>query len=717
LFEKILMTLLLLASLGAFALRARDLVGYLKLGSGEDRRPRSWAQKLKEQIVVVFGQRKLLQWTIPGLMHFFIFWGFVILFTTIVEAFGAVYQEGFHIPLIGKWGPLGALQDFFVVAVLAGIVVALAIRKIQKPGRFRGSHLKEADYILYAITGIMFTILFTRAAEISLGFFPYPTEWTPVSAGVANLFENFSLEAREAIDTVFLWWHSLIILGFLVYITYSKHLHIITAGINVLFTSERPKGALKPMYIDVEQMSEDDTFGAAKLTDLSWKQLLDGTTCTECGRCQSQCPAWNTGKPLSPKLLIMDIRDHLFEQGAQLLAAKRQGEEQYAAAVEALPALNPEIVEDEVIWDCTTCGACVQACPVNIEHIDTIIDMRRNLVMGESRFPREMQTALQSLETTGNPWGQPPQARIEWTKGTSKQEPLEIPHISEAPDAEILFWVGCAGAYDDRNKKVVYDFARLMQIAGVKFATLGPDENCNGDPARRMGAEYIYQMLAEQNIELMKENKVKKIVTICPHCFNTIFNEYPQFGGTFEVIHHTEYLAELVKEGRLKPQTTIEKKVTYHDPCYLSRHNDVWEGAREVIEAIPGTEYGELHRHGHNTFCCGAGGARMWMEENMGKRVNTERTDEALASASDTLAVGCPFCNIMLSDGITERKADDRMQVRDVAQLLLHSIEIRPSDGDAGGNGSGNGNGNGDGGRSPLSGNGSDPEEEEKEEA
>jgi Fe-S oxidoreductase len=689
LIEKIAMTFAILVALGAFAYRARELAGYLQLGKDEDRKPRDWGRKFKDQLVVVFGQRKLLQWTIPGVMHFFIFWGFVILFTTIIEAFGAVYQEGFHIPLIGKWGPLGALQDLFVVAVLVGIAIALAIRKFQRPGRFRGSHLKEADYILYAITGIMVTILLVRGAEISLGTFPYDTRWTPVSDGVAQAFKEFSFETRAALDTVFLWWHSLIILGFLVYITYSKHLHIITSGLNVLFTSERPKGALKPMYIDVEAMSEDDTFGAAKLTDLTWKQLLDGMTCTECGRCQSQCPAWNTGKPLSPKLLVMDIRDALFEYGPGLLQAKREGEEQFKEAVEALPPLNPDVIEDEVIWDCTTCGACVQACPVNIEHIDAIVDMRRNLVMGESRFPREMQTALQSLETTGNPWGQPPQARVEWTKGTSKQEPLEIPHISEAPDADVLFWVGCAGAYDDRNKKVVYDFAKLMQIAGVKFATLGPEENCNGDPARRMGAEYIYQMLAEQNIELLKENKVKKIVTICPHCFNTIFNEYPQFGGTFEVVHHTEYLAQLVREGRLQPKSPMPERITYHDPCYLSRHNDVWRGAREVIEAIPDTEYGELHRHGHNTFCCGAGGARMWMEENMGKRVNNERTDEALASASDTLATGCPFCNIMLSDGVTERKASDRMQVRDVAQLLMQSIEIVPDTEQAGGNGNG----------------------------
>ena len=686
--EKVVMTVLILASLAAFALRARDLVGFLGLGRPDDRLPRNWGRKLKDQLVVVFGQRKLLQWSIPGVMHFFIFWGFVILFTTIVEAFGAVYQEGFHLPLIGTWGPLGALQDFFVVAVLVGIGMAFAIRKIQRPGRFRGSHLREADYILFAIAGIMLTILFTRAAEISLGHFPYDTRWTPVSNAFAQLFDGMSLQTREAIDTVFLWWHSLIILAFLVYITYSKHLHIITSGFNVLFTSERPKGALKPMHIDIEQMSEDDTFGAATVSDLTWKQLLDTFTCTECGRCQSQCPAWNTGKPLSPKLLIMDLRDQLFERGPQLLKAKRESDEAFQTALAELPALNPEVVEDEVIWDCTTCGACVQACPVNIEHIDTIVDMRRNLVMGESRFPREMQSALQSLETTGNPWGQPPQARLEWMKGSSRQEALEIPHISEAPDAEVLFWVGCAGAFDDRNKKVVYDFARLMQIAGVKFAVLGPDESCTGDPARRMGAEYIYQMLAEQNIEALNEHKPQKIVTICPHCFNTIFNEYPQFGGVFDVVHHTEYLAELVKEGRLKPTAPMEKTVTYHDPCYNARHNDVWKGAREVIEAIPGTEYEELHRHKHSTFCCGAGGGRMWMEERMGKKVNMERTDEALASASDTLAVGCPFCNIMLSDGVTERHADSEMAVRDIAQILLESIEFHPES-SAGGNGNG----------------------------
>jgi Fe-S oxidoreductase len=647
----------------------------LRLGAADDRLPRSWARKLKDEVVVVLGQRKLLQWTLPGVVHFFIFWGFLILFTTIIEGFGAIYQHRFHLPLIGRWEPLGALQDFFIVAVLLSVATALWVRRGERPGRYRGSHAKEAEIILYLIAGIMITILLTRGAQISIDRFPYDPSWTPVSNAASQLFEPFSVSVREAIDSVFLWWHSLIILGFLVYITYSKHLHIVTSAFNVLLTSERPKGALKPMHIDLEEMTEEQTFGAAKVVDLTWKQLLDGMTCTECGRCQSQCPAWNTAKPLSPKLIIMDMRDALFEHGPALAKAKKAGEAEYAAALEQLPPLNPDVIEDEAIWDCTTCGACVQACPVNIEHIDTIVDMRRNLVMTESRFPREMQSALQNMETTGNPWGQPPASRLDWTKGTSKQEPLRIPHISANPRASVLLWVGCAGAFDDRNKKVTYDFARLLQIAGVDFAILGQEESCTGDPARRMGAEYIYQMLAEQNIETLNGYQVKTIVTACPHCFNTLFNEYPQFGGRFDVVHHSEFLARLVKEGKLNPAAEVAETITYHDPCYLSRHNDVWEGARQVIESIPGTKYQELHRHGHNTFCCGAGGGRMWMEERMGRKVNIERTDEALASASDTLAVGCPYCNIMLSDGITERHSDEQMAVKDIAQILLRSIE------------------------------------------
>jgi len=673
--ERLAFTGVMLLAAVVWARRVARLYGFLGLGAPDDRKPRHWGRKLRQQAVVVLGQRKLLQWTVPGVMHALIFWGFLVLLTTIVEAFGAIYQDRFHLPLVGRWGALGLLQDLFIVAVLAGLVMAVAIRKLQRPGRFKGSHLREADLILGAIAGIMATVLLSRAVQIVLGLFPYDTRWTPVSDAVAAPFDGLSQASLGVLDTLFLWMHALLILGFLVYLTYSKHLHIVTAAINVLFTSERPKGALRPMHLDVETMSEDTALGAGVVTDLTWKQLLDLYTCTECGRCQSQCPAWATGKPLSPKLLIMDLRDNLFAAGPALLAAKKEGPEALAAAVAELPALNPGVVEDEVVWDCTTCGACVQACPVNIEHIDTIVDMRRNLVMSESRFPKEMQGALQNLETSGNPWGQPAAARLDWTKGGRDQTPLDIPHISEAKDAEVLLWVGCAGAFDDRNKKVIYDFARLLQIAGLSFAILGSDEVCNGDPARRVGAEYIYEMLAVQNIEQLQSHRVKKIVTACPHCFNTIANEYPQFGGVFEVVHHTELLAQLIREGRLRAARPMAKKITYHDPCYNARHNDVWKGAREVITSIPEADYGELHRHGHSTFCCGAGGSRMWMEERMGKRMNIERTDEAIASASDTVAVGCPFCNIMLSDGVTERHADADIAVRDVAQVLLESVE------------------------------------------
>ena len=673
--EKVVMTLAIVVSVGLFARRSFELVGYLRLGRADDRAPRSWARKIKDQIVVVLGQRKLLQWTVPGIMHALIFWGFIVLLTTIAEAFGSIYIDRFHIPFIGTWGPLGALQDIFIVGVLAGIGIAFAIRKMQRPGRFTGSHLDEADYILGAIAAIMVTILIARAASLAVGRFPYDAAWVPLTNAIATPFARLAPDTVDAFETVFVWWHSLLILGFLVYITYSKHLHIITSAVNVLFTSERPKGALKPMHLDLENMSEDEVLGASRVTDLTWKQLLDTYTCTECGRCQSQCPAWTTGKPLSPKLLVMDLREELFAQGPKLLEAKQTSPEAYASALEELNALNPDVVEDEVVWDCTTCGACVQACPVNIEHIDAIVDMRRNLVMGESRFPREMQSALQNMETTGNPWGRPPQSRMEWAEGDARREPLDVPHAADAPDAEVLLWIGCAGAFDDRNKKVVYALARLLQIAGVSFSVLGRDESCTGDPARRMGAEHVYQMLAQQNIEQLEPHSAKTVVTACPHCFNTIANEYPQFGGRFDVVHHTEYLARLVADGRVTPIEARAETFTYHDPCYNARHNDVWRGARTILESIPHAGYQEMHRHRHTTFCCGAGGGRMWMEERMGKRVNIERTDEALASASDTLAVGCPFCNIMLSDGIEERHASSDMVVKDVAQVLLETVE------------------------------------------
>ncbi|HMC08893.1 MAG TPA: (Fe-S)-binding protein [Actinomycetota bacterium] len=662
---KILMTLVVVAALGLFTRRALQLVAMLALGKPDNRLDNVGA-RIGRELRVVFAQQKLLQWPFPGIMHFFIFWGFVILFTTIVEAFGKVYSSTFALPVVGHWGPLAALQDTFAALVLVGIAMAFFIRKVLRPGRFRGSHLQEADRILLAIAGIMLTVIGLRATEIALGRFPYPRSAAFLSSIVAaHLFDPLVPSAQHLWNAVFLWAHSLIVLAFLVYLGYSKHLHIITAPFNVFFssTASRPRGALKKLDIDLDEMSEDAVIGAATITDLSWKQLLDTYTCTECGRCQSECPAWNTGKPLSPKLLVMELRDHLIKTGPGLVAAKRAGK---TADGNGGTPLNPDVLDDEVIWDCTTCGACVYNCPVDIEHIDHIVDMRRNLVMMEARFPREMGGALTNLENSGNPWGQPARARLDWTEG------LDVPVLgrdASPGDFDVLFWVGCAGAFEDRNRKVVRAFARLMKRAGVRFAILGAAEGCNGDPARRLGHEYLYQTMAKANIEIMDSYRTTRIVTACPHCFNTLSHEYPQFGGNYQVRHHTEYLAELVAEGRLPIERDFPESVAYHDPCYAARHNDILEAPRRILEEA-GAPVKELHRHGRHTFCCGAGGGRMWMEERVGKKVNLDRVDEALAVGTDVIGVGCPFCHVMLGDGVAERGADGDVKVRDLAQIL-----------------------------------------------
>ncbi|HLI57682.1 MAG TPA: (Fe-S)-binding protein [Actinomycetota bacterium] len=664
---KILITAVILAALGLFGRRAWQLYSMLRLGKPENRFDHL-SRRIAREIRVVLGQQKLLQWPFPGVMHFFIFWGFVILFTTIVEAFGSAYSATFALPLIGHWGPLATLQDALAGLVLVGILMALFIRKVLRPGRFAGSHLREADRILLAIAAIMVAIIGLRATSIALGRFPYPRHDAFISSWVATqLFVGLGAHAQHFWNGVMLWAHSLIVLGFLVYLGYSKHLHIITAPFNVFFssTASRPRGALKPLDVDLETMAEDDVIGAATITDLTWKQLLDTYTCTECGRCQSECPAWATGKPLSPKLLVMELRDHLMSAGPALVAAKKGGPARDAVS------LNPDVIDDEVVWDCTTCGACVYNCPVDIEHIDHIVDLRRNLVMMEARYPKEMGGALRNLENAGNPWGLPARSRLDWAAG------LDVPVLGADGDAsqyDVLFWVGCAGAFDDRNKKVVAAFARLMQRAGVRFAVLGAAESCNGDPARRLGHEYLFQELAKANIETMSGYKVTRVVTACPHCFNTLSREYPQLGGHFEVRHHTEYLAELVAQGRLTIERDFPASVAYHDPCYAARHNDILQAPRQLL-AQAGAPVKELHRHGRHTFCCGAGGGRMWMEERVGKKINLDRVDEALAVGTDVVGVGCPFCHVMLEDGLAERGADDKVKVKDLAQILEEVVE------------------------------------------
>jgi Fe-S oxidoreductase len=610
--------------------------------------------RVHNETTIVLGQRKLLQRLGPGLVHAFIFWGFVVLFPTIFMAMFAIVDGESALP---SGSPLGWLErqgwyalmvDVFAVLVLAGVVTALGIRKIQRPRRFEGSHLGEADLILALIAGIVTTLLLWHATLIALDLNPWPAGWSPVSDWLSGLFGDDT--ATEVLERVFVWGHVLIILGFLAYLPHSKHLHIATAGLNVFFGRTRARGRLEPLDFE----SDDEAalrFGAGTAADLTWKQMLDAMSCTECGRCQDVCPAFATGKALSPKLLVMGIRDQLFADGPAVLGG---GE---------LASLVPNAVTDDVVWDCVTCGACVHECPVSIEHIDHIVDLRRNLVMVESRLPAETETMLRDVERGSNPWGKPQTERAFWAEG------LDVRVLEPGdPPPEILYWVGCAASYDERARAAAISTTKLLLAAGLDVAILGPRESCTGDPARRAGNEYVFQAFAQANIETLNNAQVTKIVASCPHCFNTLANEYPDFGGRYEVVHHSELLADLVERGKLAP-VAGETTITYHDSCYLARHNDVLDAPRELVARI-GRPL-EMARSGKRTFCCGAGGAHMWMEER-GSQINEERAREAAATGAETLAVACPFCTVMLDDGVRQTGGD--LRVADVSTLLVEAL-------------------------------------------
>lgn len=414
----------------------------------------------------------------------------------------------------------------------------------------------------------------------------------------------------------------------------------------------------------MEHVSEDTVFGVGKVDDFTWKQMLDFATCTECGRCQSVCPAWTTGKPLSPKLLIMGLRDNMFASADRLLSGGDAGD---------VATLVPTTIDPDVLWSCTTCGSCVEQCPVDIEHVDAIIDMRRYEVLMESRFPTEAALLLRNMENQGDPWGLGGSKRTEWLSSLD----FEVPVIDgEIPDdVEYLYWVGCAGSLDERGRAQVVSVARMLHRAGVTFGVLGPRESCTGDPARRMGNEYLFQEMAKANIETLTSAKVKKVVASCPHCFNTMKNEYPALGLELEVIHHAELLSHLLATGRLSPGVNYQGTVTYHDPCYLGRHNRVFDEPRSVLDAIPGVKKVEMGRCRERGFCCGAGGARMWMEEKIGKRVNVDRTEEALGTGADIVSTACPFCMIMLDDAVKASGRGDEVAVLDIAQVVELSLE------------------------------------------
>jgi Fe-S oxidoreductase len=648
-------------------------------------------QRAKDQLREVFGQRKLLTWSVPGVAHFFTFWAFIVLAATILEAYGALFDRDFAIPVIGRWALLGFLEDFFAVAVLLSLATFAVIRLRNAPARkdrasrFYGSHTRAAWVVLFMIFNVIWTLLLLRGAQINTGVFPFQEDgwWAFASKATAEVLEPLGESTNEVLETAGILAQIGVVLGFLVIVVYSKHLHIFVAPLNVL-TKREPDGLgpLLPMmaegkpidFENIDELDEDTAFGRGKIEDFTWKGMLDFATCTECGRCQSQCPAWNTGKPLSPKLVIMDLRDHLFAQGSE--AGEGDGDARPLVGT----AEQGGVLDPDVLWACTTSGACVEQCPVDIEHVDHIVDMRRFQVLVESSFPSEAGTMLKNLENKGNPWGMGAKARLEWTQGLPFDVPVLGQDVEDLSSVDYLYWVGCAGALEDRAKKTTRAFAELLHMAGVSFAVLGEAEACTGDPARRLGNEFVFQMLAQQNVETLDEAGADKtvIVATCPHCFNSLAREYPQLGGTYEVVHHTQLLSRLVEEGRLTPVTPIDQLVTYHDPCYLGRHNKVYTPPREILSTVPGLRTQEMHRCKERGFCCGAGGARMWMEEKIGKRVNVERVDEALALDPDVVSTACPFCLVMLGDAVTAKKQDggarEDVEVLDVSQLLLRSV-------------------------------------------
>jgi len=645
---------------GVFARRARLLVGLVRMAAPSDRSGETGV-RIRNEAVVALGQRKLLLRLVPGLMHAFIFWGFLALLPTIVMAAIAIADRRQTIPWLGAQGWFALLVDVFAVLVAAGVAAAFAIRKLQRPDRFRGSHMREADLILVWILAIVTTLVLWHGSRIALGLNEWPASWSPLSEAASHLYGGGS--GTRLAERVLVWAHVLLILAFLAYLPRSKHLHIFTAAVNVYFGRTRARGRLEPLRFDEDVPDDRIRMGSGTAADMTWKQMLDAYSCTECGRCQDVCPAFATGKALSPKLLIMGLRDQLFAEGPGLLAALGGGQ-----PVEATP-LVPGAVSDDVVWDCVTCGACVQECPVSIEHVDHIVDLRRHLVMVESRFPSEAATMLRDVERASNPWGKAQSERASWADGLGVRV---LDPGDPAPD--VLYWVGCAASFDERARRTAVSTARLLQAAGVDFAILGPREACTGDPARRMGNEYVFQAFAEQNVEALDAAGAGRIVTSCPHCYNTLSNEYPDFGGSYRVQHHSELLAELLADGRLEPVRGT-RTITYHDSCYLARHNDVRAQPRALVSAV-GTPV-EMEHHGRRTFCCGAGGAHMWMEERAGA-INEERVRQAVETGADTLAVACPFCTVMLDDGVRSRSSD--LEVVDVATLLAEAIEPAPAD-------------------------------------
>ncbi len=705
------------------------------------------------------GHTRMARLPLVAFAHWFTMISFGVLFLQLVNAFGQLFSPDFALPLIGHWPPYEWVTEFFAWAGFAGILVLMVIRQVKHPrsaaglhgrrSRFFGSTWWQAYYVELTILFVVICILLLRGLEYALirnggtsgtGDIGPATAWHfPMTAWLGEIFKGGVVTTLASAIIVIAAVKILISFAWMITIAVTPTMgvawHRFLAFFNIFLKrhadGRTSLGPLQPIKIkgevldfeNIDELDEDAALGVGKVEDFTWKGLLDFTTCTECGRCQSQCPAWNTDKPLSPKLLVMALRDNAHAKAPWLKASEEvrasgDGLSEHTKSAAALEQLvgptgyaedgdprgaytpyGPDaVIDDDVLWSCVACGACVEQCPVDIEHVDAIVDMRRYKVLIESAFPAELNSLFKNLEKNQNPWGMAPRLRMDWAKDLPFDVPQVGVDVESLEDVDYLFWVGCAGAYEDRAKKTTRAVAELLNLAGVKYACLGDGEACTGDAARRSGNEFLFQMLAQQNVETLKEVGATKIVVQCAHCFNTIKNEYAQLGAQFEVLHHTQLLNRLVREKRLTPvarpdeassegAASTGRKVTYHDPCYLGRHNQVYAPPRELLQILPGVEYAEMERSREKSFCCGAGGARMWMEEKLGTRINNNRTEEALATGADRIAIGCPFCKVMLSDGlnaaIQDGKATEEVEVVDVAQMLLAAVRRGEGGGEA----------------------------------